>query len=71
MERYGELDGEIVYRYATAFAQVGQSLTTEQRAQLVAMRIDLLGELAYPEGAYLYAESIPMPEIPNTDFLFE
>ena len=70
MERYGELDGEIVYRYATAFTQVGQSLTAEQQAELTAMRTDLLGELAYPDGAYLYSEPIPMPEIPSSDFLF-
>jgi hypothetical protein len=71
MERYGELDGEIVYRYATAFAQVNATLTDEQRAQLIAMRTDLLDELAYPTGAYLYSQPIAMPDIPNTDFLFK
>jgi hypothetical protein len=33
-ERYGELDGEMVYDYATHFAQVGHSLSSAQRAQL-------------------------------------
>jgi hypothetical protein len=33
------LDGEIVYCYATAFAQVGQSLTVEQQADLDALRL--------------------------------
>ncbi len=70
MERYGELDGEIVYRYATAFAQVNQSLTPNQQAQLMLLRTDLLSDLAFPTGAYLYSQPIDMPSIPNTDFLF-
>ena len=71
MDRYGELDGQIVARYATAFAQVGRSLTAEQRAQLAMLRTDLLGDLSAPSGAYLYAQAIPMPAIPDTDFLFD
>lgn len=35
MERYGELDGEIVYNYATAFADVDKSLTSAQEAASV------------------------------------
>ncbi len=68
---YGELDGMIVYAYATHFAQVGQSLSTNQQASLMAQRLDLLGtNLLYPAGAYLYSAPIAMPVIPNTDFLF-
>jgi hypothetical protein len=70
MERYGELDGEIVFTYAVAFVQVNQTLTSEQQAQLATLRAELLGELAYPSGAYLYSHPIAMPEIPETDFLF-
>jgi hypothetical protein len=70
MDRYGELDGDIIYRYATTIAQVSQELTDDQRSQLVKLRTDLLGSLSYPTGAYLYANPIPMPDIPNTDFLF-
>jgi hypothetical protein len=70
MERYGELDGEIIYLYATAFAQVNQTLTAEQQTALVTLRTDLLGDLSYPAGAFLYSERISMPVIPNTDFLF-
>ena len=33
--RYGELDGEISYYYATAFAAVGKTLTPRQKEQLV------------------------------------
>ncbi len=70
MNRYGELDGDIVYRYATTFAQVAQTLTTNQRNQLATMRTDWLGSFSYPTGAYLYSDPINMPQIPNTDFLF-
>jgi hypothetical protein len=65
---YGELDGEIVYNYATHFAQVGQSLSTAQQTRLTALA-DSLGYVA-PAGAFLYSEPIAMPSIPNTDFLF-
>jgi Spy/CpxP family protein refolding chaperone len=71
LERYGELDGEIVYRYATAFAQVNQTLAPEQQTALMALRTDLLEELSFPNGAFLYADPIPIPTIPNTDFLFK
>jgi hypothetical protein len=71
MEEYGTLDGEIIYNYAVNFAQVNQTLTDEQLAQLMAFREEMLGDLMYPSGAYLYSEPIPMPEIQNTDFLFQ
>ena len=32
--RYGELDGEMSYLYATAFAEVGKTLTAEQKEKL-------------------------------------
>jgi hypothetical protein len=71
MERYGELDGEIIYRYAVAFTQVSASLTDEQRAQLMALRTEILGEdMLHPAGAYLYSQPISMPDIADTDFLF-
>ena len=71
MKTYGELDGEIVYQLATNFAQVGQTLTDEQKAQLMSLRTELLGDMSIPEGAYLFSQPIPMPDIPNTDFLFK
>ena len=70
MEEYGALDGAIIYNYATNFARVNQSLTDEQQAQLMAFREEMLGDLMYPSGAYLYSQAIAMPDIPNTDFLF-
>jgi hypothetical protein len=71
MQHYGELDGEIIYNLAVNFTAVSQSLTTEQKAKIVAMRTELLGDLSHPTGAYLYSEPIPMPDIPSSDFLFK
>ena len=69
MDKYGRLDGEDVYKYATAFAAVGQTLTAAQKTSLAAMRKELLGDLE-PTGAYLFSTAIAMPSIPDTDFLF-
>jgi hypothetical protein len=71
MEHYGELDGEIVYNLAEHFAQVSRSLTIDQKALLLGLRKEMLGDLMYPSGAFLYSQAISMPEIPNTDFLFK
>lgn len=71
MNQYGQLDGEIIYNLAVAFTKVSQTLTGEQKAQLMALREEMLGDMMYPSGAYLYSQAVPMPEIPNTDFLFK
>jgi len=70
MDRYGRLYGEIVYNYAMNFARVGKTLSSGQMDLLKAARREMIGDLT-PQGAYLYAEPIPMPAVPNTDFLFE
>ncbi len=70
MEKYGELDGAIIYNFAVNFAQVNQALTADQQAQLMALRTEMLGDMSSPNGAYLYSQPITMPAIPNTDFLF-
>jgi phosphatidylethanolamine-binding protein (PEBP) family uncharacterized protein/Spy/CpxP family protein refolding chaperone len=67
-KRYGELDGGISYYYAMAFAQVAKTLTAEQKATLLKLRN--LDAKYTCKGAYLYSRAIPMPEMPNTDFLF-
>ena len=36
--RYGELDGEVSWMYATAFAKVNRTLTDKQRAEFVKLR---------------------------------
>jgi hypothetical protein len=66
--RYGELDGEISYYYATAFAQVAKTLTADQKKTLLKLRN--LDAKFTCKGAYLYSRAIDMPEVPNTDFLF-
>jgi hypothetical protein len=68
-DRYGQLDGEIVCSYAERFVRAGRGLTEGQKAALTALRKELIGNLS-PTGAYLYAEPIPMPAVPDTDFLF-
>jgi hypothetical protein len=65
--RYGELDGEISYYYATHFADVGKSLTSEQKAKMVTLR-NLAGYTC--NGAYLYSQPINMPQNIPSDFLF-
>lgn len=67
-EEYGRLDGTLVYGYATVFAQLGQSLTPQQKSQLTALRKQI-GDYT-PQGAFLYSTPIPMPNVGNTDFLF-
>jgi phosphatidylethanolamine-binding protein (PEBP) family uncharacterized protein len=67
-QRYGELDGEIVYNYAMRFAVVAGALSSAQRAQITSFA-DSLGYVN-PSGAFLYSQPIDMPVIINTDFLF-
>ncbi len=65
---YGELDGSIVYNFATHFAEVGQGLTEEQVVQIEAIREEW--NTIPCSGAFLYSQPVEMPEIMNTDFLF-
>jgi hypothetical protein len=71
MEQYGAYDGEIIYNMAVNFSKVYQSLTDAQKAELTALRTELLGDQSHPTDAHLYSQAIPMPDIPNTDFLFK
>jgi len=66
-KRYGELDGEMSYLYATAFAKVGKTLTAEQKQKMAGMRTTNPSD---PKGPFLYSTPIPMPKIENTDFMF-
>jgi Spy/CpxP family protein refolding chaperone len=65
--RYGELDGEMSYLYATAFAEVGKTLTIQQKEKLTRLRTSNPSD---PRGPFLYSSPIAMPRIENTDFLF-
>lgn len=81
---YGELDGANNHAYATTFAQVYQTLTAAQKAQMAALRKSIMSG-TYADGTafdfstsampYLYSEpirdtSVLMPYIGNTDYLF-
>ena len=81
---YGELDGENNDHYATVFAQLKASLSTDQRAQLSALRQSILSG-TYADGTpfdfsvcttyFLFSApvadpSVLDPYISNTDTLF-
>jgi len=68
-QRYGELEGELSYYYATTFSQVFNTLSNDQKTKVLA----LANQLGYinPTGGFLYSEPIPMPVIKNTDFMFK
>jgi hypothetical protein len=65
--RYGELDGNLSYLYANAFAKVGQSLSSTQKQALARLRQD---NPADPKGPFLYSTPIQMPAVAPTDKLF-
>ena len=80
---YGELDGEIVHSYTMAFAQVYQSMTATQKANLAALRKTLMSGTYNGESfdfsvcttPFLYSapitdKSLLDPYIANTDYLF-
>ena len=65
--RYGELDGEMSYLYASAFAAVGKTLSPEQKKTLAGMRTSNPSD---PKGPFLYSTPVHDLKIENTDFLF-
>jgi hypothetical protein len=66
--RYGELDGEMSWMYAEAFAKVGKTLTSDERAQLMKIR-NLDGYTSAPY--YIYSDAMTdNPDLPNTDSFF-
>lgn len=66
--RYGELDGEMSYLYAEAFAKVNRTLTAGQRAALTKLR-NLDGYVS--AQAYLYSAPLKeLGDLPNTDGFF-
>ena len=68
-EQYGEMDGELSYYYASIFTQVYNTMSDDQKAQL----LKLANDLGYidPTGGFLYSEPVQMPAIENTDFMFQ
>ena len=79
VREYGEYEGTMMYYYATRFAAVNATLTSDQADTVMGFRLDYYNRFpdyqanpnAYDcSGAWLYASRIDMPEIMNTDFLF-
>jgi hypothetical protein len=81
---YGELDGENNYFYATVFAQVYRTLTSDQKTRLMTLRKSIMSG-TYADGTpfdftfcttpFLYSSVINdlnllVPYIANTDYLF-
>jgi Spy/CpxP family protein refolding chaperone len=66
--RYGELDGEMSYYYAAAFAKINRTLSEEQRKKLVKLR-NLEGYASAP--AYIYSTPVQKEIKPeDTDHFF-
>jgi hypothetical protein len=65
--RYGELDGEMSYFYASAFAQVGKMLSARQVEEMAGMRSSNPSD---PKGPFLYSEPVRLREVENTDAFF-
>jgi len=64
--RYGELDGELAYLYASTFTAIGRSADAPQLARLRSLR----GQPSREAGtAFLYSDRIPMPQWPDASFL--
>jgi len=62
--RYGELDGEVSWYYAMAFAKVNRTLTVQQHQALIKLR-NLSGYTSAPY--YIYSEAMQgAPVLPDT-----
>ncbi len=65
---YGELDGDLSWTYATAFANVNRSLTPQQREAMEKLR-NLEGYTSAP--AYVYSDPVKDGiRLPDTDHFF-
>ena len=66
--RYGELDGQMSYYYAEAFARVNRTLSQQQRSELVKLR-NLDGYTSAP--AYIYSTPVQVEvHLADTDYFF-
>lgn len=64
--RYGELDGELAYRYAQAFAALGRSLDDAQRAALRTLRGTPSREAGH---AFVFSDRVPLAAPPGAGAL--
>jgi Spy/CpxP family protein refolding chaperone len=65
--RYGALDGELAYEYATAFAAIGKSLTPAQKERIAKLRPQPANESG---NAFIYSDRVRLERVPETAFLF-
>ena len=65
--QYGEIDGDLSWRYAMAFARANRTLTEVQRSALMKLR-NLDGYRSAP--AYIYSQPSTVPDHFDTEFLF-
>ena len=66
IERYGSLDGSLSALYASRFAEVDRTLTSDQRQRLLKLR----NLTVVPSGSYHFSTPVATPALPGTDFLF-
>ncbi len=67
-QRFGELDGEITYLYATAFTNLRHSLSSSQRENAIQLR----NISQYPcRGAFIYAEPSAVPDVGDISPFFQ
>jgi hypothetical protein len=64
---YGELDGELAYEYAVAFASIYKTMDAQQKEKLAALRSSPSNEGG---TAFLYSDRISVTKIPDSSFLF-
>jgi len=64
--RYGELDGEMSYEYASAFAAIYKSMDASQKQRLTALRSHHTKENG---TAFIYSDRIQLSTVPDSDFL--
>ncbi len=70
-KRYGELDGEIAYYYATAFAKISGTLSASQKSALVKLR-NLDSKYDCPtDSIYIYSDRVKTPAIEDASYLFK
>jgi hypothetical protein len=65
--RYGELDGNLSYLYATTFANIARSLSPAQAQGIRSLRKDASSG---PTGPFLYSTPISLPNVGDTKHFF-
>ena len=67
IKRYGELDAEMSYYEANAFAAIYKTLTDSQKQKLIQIR----NQNVLPKGAYMYSDPIESARDLNYSFLLK